>query len=94
MIQTKRLREALEQKESPTTKTLSDSIKLLQGHSEAFAEGYFLILQAKEIFDHMESQKDEIMGWEDELEEIGFDDVHIQLDAFLKRFKKEVIWET
>ena len=58
-----------------------------------FIEAYFLLHQTKEFFEYIEKQKGEILNWEEDLEEIGFNDLDIQVRAFLKKYKKSVVWD-
>ena len=47
-----------------------------------------------EIEERMEQRsEDSEEDWEEDLEEIGFNDLDIQVRAFLKKYKKFVLWD-
>lgn len=56
-------------------------------------EAYFLLYEIKELFTWFEQQKGEILNWEEDLEEIGFEDLNIQVEAFLKKYKKDITFD-
>ena len=56
-------------------------------------EAYFLLYEIKELFTWFEQQKGQILNWENDLEEIGFEDLNIQVEAFLKKYKKDITFD-
>ena len=71
-------------------KDITDSLKLLRSHSDAFFEAFYLLKDVQYIFGEVDRWKEELLEFGNDLEELGYDELEVKISEFIQLFQKDL----